>query len=54
MAAEPLFGGSVTPGSLTNASITLSSYYQTNDLGNPPNNWCQVSAQVVVKGVPTT
>jgi len=50
MAAEPYLGGSVTPGSLTNASITLSSYYQTNDLGNPPNNWCFVSAQVIVKG----
>jgi hypothetical protein len=52
MAAEPLSGGSVTPGSLTNASISLSSYYQTNDLGNPPNNWCFVSAQVLVKGAP--
>ena len=51
MAAEPLTGGSVTPGSLTNASITLSSYYKTND-DNQANNECFVSAQAVVKDVP--
>ena len=52
IAAEPKSGGSVSPGSLTNAALVLSSYYQTNDPGNPANNFCQVSAQVVIKGVP--
>lgn len=47
---EPIAGSGAEAGSLPNASIILSSYYQTNDPGNPANNWCHVSAQVVVKG----
>ena len=51
LAAEPKSGGSVVAGSLTNASIVISSYYKTND-PDPPDNFCQVSTQLVVKGAP--
>ncbi len=52
ISAEPQNSGSVPPGSLTNASIVISSYYQTNDPGNPADNWCLISGQLVVKGAP--
>lgn len=52
LSVEPISGSGGPAGSLTNASLVLSSYYQTNDPGNPGNNWCHVSAQLVVKGAP--
>lgn len=52
ISAEPKSGGSVPPGTLTNASVVISSYYKTNDEQNPANNFCQVSAQLIVKGAP--
>ncbi len=51
ISAEPKSGGSVPPGSLTNASVVISSYYKTND-PIAANNFCQVSAQLIVKGAP--
>ena len=52
LSVEPLNGSGGPAGSLPNASLILTSYYQTNDPGNPANNWCHISAQVIVKGAP--
>lgn len=52
ISVEPISGNGGPASSLSNASLILSSYYQTNDPGNPANNWCHVSAQLVVKGAP--
>jgi hypothetical protein len=52
LSVEPISGNGGPAGSLPNASILLSSYYQTNDATDPSNNWCHVSAQVIAKAVP--
>ena len=51
IALEPFAGGSTAAGSLRSGVLTLSSEWKTND-ADEAENFCHVSAQIVVKGAP--
>ncbi len=51
ISTEPYNGGSLQPGTMLNGSLLLSSYFKTNDPA-PSENFCFISAQLIVKGLP--